>query len=426
MRKFSSRKVSPSDTVTVDVRKDNALWGGSNKNLQLSSRYKVYSLNDNGTGRYGLTDVASGTYTIIDNGYNTGISVTVNDKFKTVTLDYYTLIYNVTPTNGVAYASIHAYYADDEGRPIPTQLLESGSAALTGANVVFQAEARKLRQLESDTGRTLRFDWQSDALTDLEQAVVVNSTGQALFQMEGRAAKLSCVVDCNYPGNSYNVVVFYLEDKAWADSNLEVYAQSTFNSTDPTLIAAGTVWATYELSDMGLGVYTGILPADTYQIYADGQAIPGLQVTVGGGQTLPVRVDYWKLSYNISLPDTNNTATSAVFRVETGDANNPDAPRMLHGEVVLDANKRTDTGTFYVPYVTQLVSGDLKPRTALILTAQGFGANTYGYAWSHTDAGKDMPTPMAEKYGRGIYPEYRSQFEDSWSVHSQFDIWQQF
>ena len=376
--------------IAVTIRRDGNAWNNSGKEIKLVSSFKPegYVLTDNGFGSFSIADVASGTYTIVDNDYDTGHTLRVDSAVSPVTLNYHTLNYSVTPTNGLVWAYIHAYYTDSEGNYIESQLLESGTPVLEGAQIAMRTTVQTFSNLNSDNNQ---FTWNNTSgnMTLVESHKVGTSIGVATYTMGSTASTVSCEAANRLPaGSGVDILRLTLDGAPWAGAadELAITLESTRDRGTTATTNNNAVWAAYPLGHTSGGVFSGNVPADAnnpYYICVNGYPVPGVTVTVNGSATAVVTVDYFTLTYTLNLL---GTATAGTLKVETVNTTGETQP-MLHDVARVDTANPTVTGKTYIPYST-LSSW----RGALVLTAEGEGnVASFSYNWIYDDVTPNQP-----------------------------------
>ncbi|MDE6108509.1 MAG: hypothetical protein K2F83_07585, partial [Oscillospiraceae bacterium] len=387
--------------VSVKIRKDNADWSGSGKEIRLVSAFKPdgYVLTDNGSGTFSATDIASGRYFIVDNGYNTGRVLDVGGTgVASETLDYHTLNYSVTPSNGLIWAYINAYYVDMDGKVFDlltitndqnysgeqkqladTLRIPSGTPVLQGAKIVMRTKAQAFGSMVTSNNR---FSWgdKNNTMSPVETYVLDSEFGIATFVMGMAVANVSCEASNQFRADAgVDILRVTLDGNTWSDAgdHLNVSLESSRDRSSNEAINNGAVWASYPISHTANGVFHGSVPADAnydYYICVNGSPLPGITVRVNGSSTNMTTVSYYTFSYKLS---TSGTASAGTLTVETVSKDGSTRP-MLHTVATVTPASSPVTGTTYIPYV----GGPLTPwKGDLKVTVEGKGANTYTYTW---------------------------------------------
>ena len=386
--------------VAITIKKDGGAWANSGKKLSLKNNFAVngFDLTDNGFGVFSAAEIPGGIYTVMDGTYDTGIAVAVTGAYA-ATLEYFTLDYSVTPIGGIAWAYIHAYYADSENKALKNELIPSGTPALRGAKVVFEATAKELSRLYSTN---TKFHWTSSGLIDQNLTTTLYGVGTSVYVVDARAA-LSTVATCGDTTRTVSLVTLRLDGNYWADSNKKLSVVSTFGSdraANETAFNNGAVWATYELSEIANGTFEGTVPSDTYQICVDGVPVGGVTVTVtptSPGDT--VKLDYYTVNYSVAMPEldgsTPSTVSEARLLIKTVDGTDPaDAGKQtVHADVVLDTATRTASGAVKVPG---------NGNSALVISLQGTGSAGYTYRWWYTDKDENPAAPVNKFFATDV------------------------
>ena len=389
--------------VSVSLRRDGSGWVNSGKEVQLVSTFGEYMLRDDGTGHFindASTKVASGEYTIVDNGYDTGRLLTVGPaSANAITLNYYTLEYSVSPRDGMIWAYVEAFYANADSTPDVSQPLPSGNAVLENAKIILRTEARIFTSLNDDN---TRYDWSvtGDVSYDGKSESSSKQTGYGFFTMGSRPSKIFCDAYNLLPSAAgVDILQLTLDGAAWSEAanELTITLESDRGRGETITAGKNAVWASYSLGHTDNGVFNGTVPADgnvaNYRIYINGGELPGIKVAVNGKNTKITNIPFYTLTYALSLdPTAGNTATSATLRVETVNLADPASAPILHQETVVDTVTPEKTGVkAHFPYVA-----NSEWTGALKLSLMGEGSTIYTYTWGSktpAETGRETKVP---------------------------------
>ncbi|MCM1297001.1 MAG: hypothetical protein NC311_15795, partial [Muribaculaceae bacterium] len=385
----------------LSLYRDDSKWRNSGKVFYLVSKYAAVKLTDDGTGFFGAEQVPNGSYAIIDGevevgadgratkivGYDTGRTMLVGNNAPAVDLDYYTVDYDITPTGGVSWAKIDAYYAvksinETTGRTVVEALTDypigKGEAALKDALLLFQSHAVP----RFNATYKPEFDWSTGSgLAEAGYEMSANNDYDKAYTVGVTAAELHVRVTSTAPTNTVNMVRFTLNGKSWDDRDDsvegEVTAVSTWQST--SMDAQGATWATYPLAKTADGNYAGNVPQDDYQIYVNGQPLKGILVNATVSNVQAPVANYSSLSYYFNLDNAVSASGDAVFTVESVDVADTSkivvlAEEKLNSTSPVDSGTATVAGTVNVPAFTGV---------GLIVRVQGGDpTHSYDYFWN--------------------------------------------
>jgi len=122
----------PTNTVTLTINKDDILWNNHDKNFRLQhSEIQNVSVPMSVTDGILTAKVSNGTWKIYDGDTYTQVNIDIDNNDDDVTLDYYTVSFDVTHVSPASNSTIKATY--DGNR------IESGAVVLSGKELVITA-----------------------------------------------------------------------------------------------------------------------------------------------------------------------------------------------------------------------------------------------------------------------------------------------
>ena len=158
-------------------------------------------------------------------GYDTGMTMHVGSGESTV-MEYFTLDYSITPSGGVSWAYLRAYYGktttDENGKtdisaveaPVGSKApndykyyLKSGTPVLKGAPLVFKAYgAPRFDNLYKPT-----FQWSPTNMEDLHMSVAAANNQTMVYQVTVPGAKLEVAATSTAESRPQELVKFTLD-----------------------------------------------------------------------------------------------------------------------------------------------------------------------------------------------------------------------
>ena len=138
--------------ATVNVNRDGNPWPNSGKNLTLRLNGAIVPLTP-GTDNSFTAQVPNGTWRIYEDGVDTGETIVINDAPNSVTLNYFTVIFEVRDTGlaGTGSSTISATYRG--------VAISSGTVVLGGGNLVITTVGRTV------TNRTFAWSRGDNSIT---------------------------------------------------------------------------------------------------------------------------------------------------------------------------------------------------------------------------------------------------------------------